>query len=155
MTVQELGSIGEFGGALLLFVSLIYVGLQIRQNTKSQQAQIRQNFADLVISWNRYMIDHPELMDLVEKGGISGFEGLSQSEATKLSLHLQGAMWGFSALHRHYQEGIVDEETWSEVDDLISVYCRSEAVREAWGNSRERMGSAYRDYFDEKLKDTA
>lgn len=33
MTIFELGALGEFLGAILLFGSLIFVGLQIRQNT--------------------------------------------------------------------------------------------------------------------------
>ena len=33
MTIFELGAVGEFVGAILLFLSLIYVGVQIKQNT--------------------------------------------------------------------------------------------------------------------------
>lgn len=155
MSIQELGSIGEFIGALLLFVSLVYVGMQIRQNNKSQQAQIRQGFADLVIDWNRYMIDRPGLMELVERGAKTGFDDMNELEAAKLRLHLQGAMWGFSALHRHYRDGIVDSETWAEVDDLISLYCTSKAVRDHWQNSRNRLGTEYREYFEKKLSEVA
>ena len=35
MTLDQLGNIGEFSSAILLFISLIYVGFQIRQNTNA------------------------------------------------------------------------------------------------------------------------
>ena len=39
MTIFELGALGEFIGAILLFVSLIYVGLQIKQNRADKLTQ--------------------------------------------------------------------------------------------------------------------
>ena len=39
MTIQDLGSIGEFVAALATLVALVYVALQIRQNT----TQIKEN----------------------------------------------------------------------------------------------------------------
>lgn len=39
---QILGNLGEFAGALLLFISLIYVGVQVRSNTRATQAHIFQ-----------------------------------------------------------------------------------------------------------------
>ncbi len=39
MTLQDLGNIGEFVGALGVVASLIYLALQIRQNTR----QLRNN----------------------------------------------------------------------------------------------------------------
>jgi hypothetical protein len=35
MTIQDLGALGEMAGGLAIIVSLIYVGLQIKQNTKA------------------------------------------------------------------------------------------------------------------------
>jgi len=35
MTLAELGSLGEFLGGIAVVISLIYVGLQISQNTKA------------------------------------------------------------------------------------------------------------------------
>ena len=35
MTLQDLGNLGEFVGALVLIASLGYVALQIRQNTRT------------------------------------------------------------------------------------------------------------------------
>jgi len=46
MTVFELGAVGEFVGAILLFVSLIYVGVQVRQNTKTSRTESRRSSVD-------------------------------------------------------------------------------------------------------------
>ena len=41
-----LGNFGEFAGAILLFVSLFYVAVQIRQNTVAMRATSRQALID-------------------------------------------------------------------------------------------------------------
>ena len=39
MTILEMGALGEFIGAILLLLSLVYVGIQIKQNTAASRAQ--------------------------------------------------------------------------------------------------------------------
>jgi len=38
MTIQEMGAAGELIGGIAVIFTLIYLALQIRQNTKSAQA---------------------------------------------------------------------------------------------------------------------
>ena len=39
MTISELGSIGEFFGSILTLVMLVYLAIQIRQNTAQQKRE--------------------------------------------------------------------------------------------------------------------
>ena len=56
MSIMELGALGEFVAAFGVIASLIYVGFQVRQNTKATNgnaiAQVASRFS--VISW-RYL----------------------------------------------------------------------------------------------------
>ena len=54
MSIMELGALGEFVGAIAVVISLIFVGLQVRQNTKMVRAQtatvdrqVSNEFADM------------------------------------------------------------------------------------------------------------
>ena len=57
MTLQDLGSIGEFVAAIATLATLVYLALQIRQNTREAQAASRnsvsQSFIDLLIHISR------------------------------------------------------------------------------------------------------
>ena len=46
MTLQDLGNIGEFVAAVAVFVSLLYLAIQIRQNTKSVRTSTYQAVLD-------------------------------------------------------------------------------------------------------------
>jgi len=40
MTIAELGSVGEFIGSIAVLITLIYLAIQVRQNTRHVQAQM-------------------------------------------------------------------------------------------------------------------
>ena len=40
MTIAELGAIGEFVGSIVVLITLIYLAIQVRQNTRHVQAQM-------------------------------------------------------------------------------------------------------------------
>ena len=44
MTIQDLGAVGEFIGGVAVLVTLIYLAVQIKQNTNVHASLIRQNF---------------------------------------------------------------------------------------------------------------
>ena len=46
MTIAELGAIGEFVGAFGVIASLVYVGLQVRQNTRAVRSETRLGLAN-------------------------------------------------------------------------------------------------------------
>jgi hypothetical protein len=153
MTLQDLGSIGEFVGAILLFVSLVYVGVQVRQNTLSQRALIRQNWTDIVIRWNQYIIQNSELSKLVREGMVSGFEEIDEKGAYDLTQYYQAAIWTVSAFHRHYRNGLLDDETWYEVDALIGEsWSRDKALKEYWEANKSAWAPSFRSYMEVRLE---
>jgi len=59
MSIMELGAIGEFVGAFGVIASLIYVGLQVRQNTRAMRSETRLGLANSMyhnhygVGWNK------------------------------------------------------------------------------------------------------
>ena len=68
MTIFELGALGEFIGAILLFVSLVYVGLQIKQNTNTNKAITAQHMADNSIQISLFLATNPEIVEVDGSG---------------------------------------------------------------------------------------
>ena len=50
MTLQDWGALGELIGGVAIIVSLIYVGLQVRQSTHATRAATSQAFTDQYMS---------------------------------------------------------------------------------------------------------
>ena len=84
MTIQELGSLGEFVGAIAVMVTLVYLAVQTRltrkaaeETAKFSSMQMLQGVADMYSRWRLARMD-PELAELLVKA--RGRENLTEAE---------------------------------------------------------------------------
>ena len=61
MTLQDLGNIGEFVGAIGVIASLVYLAIQIRQNTRTLRAATYESLAQATATSNALLITDPEI----------------------------------------------------------------------------------------------
>ena len=66
MSLADLGNLGEFIGSVAVLISLIYVGFQIRSNTRAVRAS---TFLGLTNGWVEYvhLMAQPEVAALLER----------------------------------------------------------------------------------------
>lgn len=67
VTLQDLGNIGEFVGAVGVVVSLVYLAVQIRQNTKATRANSVQDLTENINKAAEKLIE-PENAELYLRG---------------------------------------------------------------------------------------
>ncbi|MDX1500155.1 MAG: hypothetical protein R3176_09675 [Woeseiaceae bacterium] len=108
MTIQDWGAIGELIGAVAVVVSLVYLAVQIRQNTAqishsieaSRVAALERN----VVAANRLrelIILHPEVADLLLEG-LKGFRALGERERLRFEFLVRNILAEFQGAYiRH------------------------------------------------------
>ena len=120
MTIDQLGSIGEFSSAILLFVSLIYVGWQIRQNTHATRAEIYQLRSDQVQQMMLFQAGSQEMAEIMEK--VEGDQGIDVAKIAMLAPVERRRYQSLQAARRNridnmlyqYQNGFLDEEYYTD-----------------------------------------
>jgi hypothetical protein len=129
MTIFELGALGEFVGALLLFISVIYVGVQIRQNTKATRAEIYQNRANSAQDFfldQALNVEIAQLIDNVYQDGVERIDLLSGPELLRFrSFHL-ASLARMDNNHYQYERGFLDPEYYEEV--LVPVIANNAPI---------------------------
>ena len=98
MTLQDLGSIGEFVAAVATLVTLVYLALQIRYNTKAIELTARRGIQEDASRWRQNLIQHPEVAALYQKG-IRDPESLERSERLRFRMILDDLFdhWAFQS----------------------------------------------------------
>jgi hypothetical protein len=96
MTLEDLGSIGEFVAAVATVVTLVYLALQIRYNTKAIELTARRGVQEDASRWRQNLIQHPEVAELYRKG-IRNPESLERSERLRFRMLLDDLFdhWAF------------------------------------------------------------
>ena len=120
MTITELsqilGNFGEFFGAIVVVATLVYLAIQVRQNTGATKAQIYQARSDSSQQWQLVVAASEELSEIFVK--ISEGLRVNAAELDRLTvverqrfLLLQGALlMRFDNMFYQYQSGLLDEE---------------------------------------------
>jgi hypothetical protein len=127
MTINELGAIGEIVGAFGVIASLIYLSVQIRQNTHAMDegrrlalAQTYQMRADalqemLVTAANSQI--GAIILKLTEDGypeDVTALDRLSPEERVRFRLWQIAQHTHWDNLHFQYQQGFLDEEYFND-----------------------------------------
>jgi len=152
MNLQDLGSLGEFVGSIAVVLSLLYLAVQIRQNTKTERTASRQTILDTF---------HAALWDLgasserqrVLKAGFANFETLSDGDKAIFQLTILrfiGNLYNGLLLQR---ADMLDEETFSIIADTAVSSLLTTGGRQWWAASRDGQSPTTREYIDRRLSD--
>jgi hypothetical protein len=113
MTLQDLGSIGEFVGALAVVVSLVYVAYQIRQhsrqleqNSRNLEATMFQASNDAVARWWALLAQDAALADLWARALMG--EKLDRTEAVRFESLLSIVFANFESVVQHSRVSAVN-----------------------------------------------
>ncbi len=160
-TLQDLGNLGEFVGALGVVISLMYLARQMRQNTTSVRAA----------SFNSMTENSIRLLeDVFPDAGFAEFLHRAQSDPSELT-PAESIQWDsyMTAVFRHFgnlvyqhRVGSLDQQMWEAYQRSLKEHLRTPAWR-TWyeGNSHvfstsltEQVGQAVRE-LDEEAREAA
>ena len=157
MTLADLGNIGEFVGALGVVASLIYLALQIRQNTRQLRNNARairlaetRAATDAEVEFRRFLLSNPEIDD-ARRRGRQGAE-LDTLDARRFEHVL---MEVFLRAQTHwYQAGqsVVAEAYWDRLSRIPMQYLSSKAAQQWWSTRRVGFHPSFAEDIDRRLQ---
>jgi len=101
------------GANIGVLAGIIFLALEMQQNTDALQAEFRQAALDSSSDYLFRVVEDPELWLMRVK------PTLSDSERTKLSAFLFVMIQRGETAWRQYQAGAIDEESWRSIRDIV------------------------------------
>ena len=127
MNWEAASAISEIVGSGAVLVTLIYLALQIRQNTVSVQASTRQAMLQEDQLFISRGMDDPELIMLRFKPDLTDEEKIRVNTYLITFFRIRESNW------RQYRSGVLDEATWASYRGAFRSFA-SKRVR-AWLDS--------------------
>jgi len=145
---ELLGNFGEFFGALLLFASLVYVGVQVRQNTNlaSGTAQ-REVMASFQLNLDRIRTN-PQL---VQKG-LAQFDSLSHAEQLEFTMIINQFVNHLEQPLRMLNRGLETQDTVDVYGDICMAILQEPGGLELWERTKPLFFPLARQYVEERFK---
>jgi hypothetical protein len=140
MTLEQLSFLAQIMGAVGVLASLIFVGLQIRQNTQSQHVVAVESLAAAIAAINVPAMESPLLGTALAKA-LKDWGAASHDERVVAHYFL----FSFFKLHEQawyqHESRVLDPEQWSGWENLIRTYYHSPGIQQVWWPSRRHAFS--------------
>lgn len=142
MTLENIYFIAEIIAAVALVASLVFVGLQVRANTREHRLASLNMRSEKWAGLNADISSDPVLRDILIRGSAS-FSDLSRSDAMAF-----GAFWTrFCSfvidVATQRDMGAIDESVWQNFKTGFRIWCRAPGVKQWWRKSGPRHYAAY------------
>ncbi len=153
MDLTQLAHLGEFVGGVAVLVTLIYLVVQVRQNTRQirHATEVAQGTAELEtakmnMSYFENLLN-PETSAAWEKAYTSPEDMIGQERAHFVNLM---AIWFHLAQghHRQYRRGLLPEASWAPIARTLAGAMRQEAIRRRWSNNVSYLANDFRAYVE-------
>ncbi|MBT3834307.1 MAG: hypothetical protein HOB98_04290 [Gammaproteobacteria bacterium] len=140
MTIDELGSLGEFIGSIIVLLSLVYLALEIRSNTETARTSTYQSVVSEFGALNRSMASTPGLSRLFASA-LEDFDSLDSEEKARISQLFFVCFHNFENMYYQYKKGYLEDEVWTGWKRLMLSY-HARPGFQAWWEIRRDVYSA-------------
>ncbi len=150
ISLQDLGSIGEFVGAVAVVVSLIYLAVQIRQNTRAVRAY---SFHAATDSFNllNTTIAHDESLARIFRLGSEELGNLNEDERVRFNFLFLGALRVFETLYYQNKQGTGDPALWTAETSTMIALLTAPGGREWWESNPLSITLEFRNFVEAEI----
>ena len=149
MTLEDLANLSEFIGAVAVVVSLVYLAIQIRQNTAQiresshvSRLLLQENFVSGQDSFFRTLLESDEAFRIWRLGSTATDEIASEKDRERFGLILYGQMYRYHVMHQASAlEPLENDRALVQIDRVAEM----PAFRSWW--SRHRPSFAFDSEF--------
>jgi len=150
--LSDWAKVAEIGAATGVIISLIFIGLEIQNNTEATESATRESVLQVGMEFLSLRVD-PSVLAKAHTKLRSG-EDLSPDEEYQLEHEAHINFIGFAHSHYQYQQGFLDLNAWLRRKNLIRLVINGYPHnRNMWEGKREQFEPEFRELVDSLMSD--
>jgi len=155
MTIQDLGSFGELVSGVAVLVTLIYLIVQLRQNTATIRAQTRGLLTQQSIRVQSLLLENPHVAEVVAKSR----KGEVLDDREELIDLTRCFVWfrHWENVHYQYRQGLYDEAEYLAQRRAIAWRMNEgdPALRRVWAGVKQRYSPDFVEEMESVIAEPA
>lgn len=150
MTLEQASYLSQVVAAIAVLASLLFVGLQIRQNTRSQRVVAVDSLAAAIAAINVPAMESPILGEALSKA-LGSWESATREQRIVAHFFLFSFFKLAESAWYQRRADVLDEGQWVGWDTLLRLYYHSHGVKAGWWPRRHH---AYSPQFQAYIEST-
>ena len=147
MRLETLNALAQLIAALGVIASLFYLGVQIRQNTRSMRAVVVDSLAQSIADVIRPMAEDRALMRAFHTVVEDWYKATDDDRMRALPL-LFSTFKLFENAWFQQRQGTLEPQQWEGWDAYIRMYYHRPGVKVWWRMRRAAFAAGFRDYIE-------
>ncbi len=150
MTLEDLGNIGEFVGAIGVIASLVYLAVQIRRNSNSVRASTFQEAVRDVAVLSDLLATDADLAR-IWSNGLRDFDALEREERVRFAAYMLGMFRRLENVLYQTRHGGLDPAYWEGQLSAMQGTLSQPGVAAWWVRSQGLFSPSFREYVEREL----
>ena len=150
MSLNDLANIGQVIGAIAVVISLIYVALQIRQNTNAVRSATAQTVHEHFAKWYHLVAADDELSRIVASG-LGDYGSLSEKERVRFIAAFMAFLSYSQNAFLKWREGLLASPLWMGWELVIMNLVCAPGGKAFWKDRAYMFGDEFRRYIEDDV----
>ncbi len=147
MPLDQIANIAEISAAALVIVSLIYVGLQVKQSNQAAYASTNQAHAEVANGYIGLINASNNLADILHQGA-RGLSLLKEGNLIRFMAFHDQIFVAFQSFYFQYLRGALDERIWNTYKQAMLDLLAQAGQQEWWKLRQHWFDAEFRNYID-------
>ena len=147
MSLEDLGNIGELIAAIATLGTLIYLALQIKQNSESVRVSAEQTILTSLNEALQMAASSPQVARVMIIGQ-TDFDSLPEDEQAQFLVWVFAWFRVLEQGHHYNQKGILDDQVWLGHVEHLRQITKSPAIKFWWGNRKLFFSESFRNFVN-------
>jgi hypothetical protein len=154
MTLLEWGALGEIVGGIAIIVSLIYVGMQLKQSNSMARSETRQEISSSMSNWALTLASSPSLAEAMSKVHYHELvrDDASDQEKIQIAYALFALVGQQNFIFQQWKAGLLTDE---ELDDLYSPGTALHSkpyLKSLWPTMRPSFPTDFAEWYEKRFQ---
>src|SRR4030095_2776191 len=150
MRLNDLANLGQIIGAIAVVISLIYVALQIRQNTNAVRSATAQTVHEPFATWYGLVAADGELARIVANG-LRDYGSLSEQERVRFVAAFMSFLSYSQNAFLKWREGLLASPLWLGWELVIMNLVCAPGGKAFWKDRAYMFGDEFRRYIEDDV----
>jgi hypothetical protein len=148
VTLNELGNLGEFISGLAVVVTLVYLAIQIRHNTRVVRSSMHQNMIESTLRIAESVSDTNDVGRIVLHAD-QDYDELTEVERIRFDAYAERVFNNFESVFYSYRNSMIEEDLWESWESSYLADISRASMRRYWNEERPQHLRDFMDFIDQ------
>ena len=150
MNWDAIGALSEMIGAIAVVITLVYLAIQIRQNTRAIRLDTGHDVAEEYRDIFALMAQKEGLAELVHRAAID-HESIVGADKVRYYALNSNFIRALENAYFQFNEQALDQKHWSGMKRMLTDYAQLPAFREYWPNRKHWFSKEFQAFMEREI----